>query len=457
MKFRYLTAIAVMTAMAVFTAASAYSATVKKQEQQLTAKKGAAAKASPKNVPRPEKRSTANRIAKRQGTKANGKSGGAVAQTQKIGKNALEVKRQETQNKIEAVRTSISENNTRKKKLEEELRLSEQEIHKVRNNLRSLRRDRMQSERKLRVQERTVIGLQNELTHEQQILEEINRQRLELLTQQQQPQWTSSDPNQKARANMMLGLLAKKSSESIRRLEKSQKELNAAVNRSKITSDKLNKTLAEERTEQTRLTRERRERQLTADKLDKELASQTVTLKKLQNDEKRLGNLMASLQKKEAAERRVREPQSKGRKTAGTSVAAAEPTGVTRTSQPINPVSGKVVAKFGEKRTVQGKTDRWQGTVFSVNGDEGVHAVRSGKVVFADYLRGYGNLIVLDHGGGYYSVYGNNATLEKDIGDQVKAGETISRVGKKEGAVSVLYFEVRHNGKPIDPTPWLNI
>lgn len=59
----------------------------------------------------------------------------------------------------------------------------------------------------------------------------------------------------------------------------------------------------------------------------------------------------------------------------------------------MNPVPGKVVARFGEKRTVSGKTDRWQGTVFSVTRDEGVHAVRDGKVVFADYLRGYGNLV----------------------------------------------------------------
>ena len=54
------------------------------------------------------------------------------------------------------------------------------------------------------------------------------------------------------------------------------------------------------------------------------------------------------------------------------------------------------------------------------------------KVVFADYLRGYGNLIILDHGAGYFTVYGNNATLEKDIGDKVKAGDVISRAGKNE-------------------------
>ena len=187
-----------------------------------------------------------------------------------------------------------------------------------------------------------------------------------------------------------------------------------------------------------------------------------MTLKRLQNDEKRLGNLIATLQRKEAEAKRAAQ-----RKTAAEQRRSSKQTKIV--SAPIvqrpplasgpsmNPVPGKVVARFGEKRTVSGKTDRWHGTVFSVTGDEGVHAVRDGKVVFADYLRGYGNLIILYHGAGYFTVYGNNATLEKDIGDKVKAGEVISRAGKNEGTVSVLYFELRHNGKPIDPTGWLNI
>ena len=259
-----------------------------------------------------------------------------------------------------------------------------------------------------------------------------------------------------------LSLLAKKSTESIHRLEKNQKELSRALERSKRTSDSLQKTLQEERSEQTRLTKERRERQLTAAKLNRELASQTMTLKRLQNDEKRLGSLVASLQRKEAeaqkaAQRRAAAAAKRSGKQTKTASVPAPQKALVSTGPRMNPVPGKVVARFGEKRTVSGKTDRWQGTVFSVTRDEGVHAVRDGKVVFADYLRGYGNLIILDHGAGYFTVYGNNATLEKDIGDKVKAGDVISRAGKNEGAVSVLYFELRHNGKPIDPTGWLNI
>ena len=157
-----------------------------------------------------------------------------------------------------------------------------------------------------------MLGLENELSHEQKILEEINRQRLELLTQEQQPQWAASDPNQKARTHMMLSLLAKKSTESIHRLEKNQKELGRALERSKRTSDSLQKTLQEERSEQTRLTMERRERQLTAAKLNRELASQTMTLKRLQNDEKQLGGI-ASAQRSRGAEGRPKTGSCRGK------------------------------------------------------------------------------------------------------------------------------------------------
>ncbi len=70
-------------------------------------------------------------------------------------------------------------------------------------------------------------------------------------------------------------------------------------------------------------------------------------------------------------------------------------------------------------------------------------AVRAGKVVFADYLKGYGNLLVIDHGRGYFTVYGcNNSSMEKDIGDLVEAGEIISHVGSKESDLSVFILRV---------------
>ena len=85
-----------------------------------------------------------------------------------------------------------------------------------------------------------------------------------------------------------------------------------------------------------------------------------------------------------------------------------------------------------------------------------MHAVAAGRVVFADWLRGFGNLMILDHGDGLLSVYGNNETLLRGVGDVVQAREVISAVGSTGGSQdSGLYFELRYQGKPFDPLAWL--
>jgi septal ring factor EnvC (AmiA/AmiB activator) len=79
-------------------------------------------------------------------------------------------------------------------------------------------------------------------------------------------------------------------------------------------------------------------------------------------------------------------------------------------------------------------------------------------VVFADWLRGFGNLLIVDHGNGYMSLYGNNETLFKQVGDSVKGGDSIAAVGNSGGnAESGLYFELRHESKTLDPLKWITL
>jgi septal ring factor EnvC (AmiA/AmiB activator) len=88
-------------------------------------------------------------------------------------------------------------------------------------------------------------------------------------------------------------------------------------------------------------------------------------------------------------------------------------------------------------------------------GDE-VHAVAAGRVVFADWLRGYGNLLIVDHGDDYLSIYANNESVLKRVGDAVHAGDVVATVGASGGNESSgLYFELRHQGRAFDPVPWL--
>lgn len=87
---------------------------------------------------------------------------------------------------------------------------------------------------------------------------------------------------------------------------------------------------------------------------------------------------------------------------------------------------------------------------------DAVRAVHAGTVVFADYLRGHGELIILDHGGGYLTLYAHNQSLLKSVGETVNGGDVIARAGNSGGLrESALYFEIRRGGKTLDPALWL--
>ena len=118
------------------------------------------------------------------------------------------------------------------------------------------------------------------------------------------------------------------------------------------------------------------------------------------------------------------------------------------------PVDGRLLAHFGETRGDDART-KWDGVMISASAGSQVHAVHGGRVVFADWLRGAGLLVILDHGNGYLSLYGHNQTLLKEAGDIVKAGESISTVGSSGGQdTPALYFAIRQQGRPSDPAQW---
>lgn len=117
------------------------------------------------------------------------------------------------------------------------------------------------------------------------------------------------------------------------------------------------------------------------------------------------------------------------------------------------PIAGKVAAKFGAKR---GDGPTWRGMFIKAPEGTDVRAIAAGRVVFADWMRGWGNVIIVNHGGEYLSIYGFNQTVLKHAGDAVKAGEIIANAGNTGGnEESGLYFELRHLGKPIDPSGWV--
>ncbi len=117
------------------------------------------------------------------------------------------------------------------------------------------------------------------------------------------------------------------------------------------------------------------------------------------------------------------------------------------------PVEGKVRRLFGKRKP---RSDlKWQGVRIDAPSGRHVRSVSHGRVAFADWLRGFGNLIIVDHGNGYLSLYGHNESLFKSAGEWVEAGDVISSVGSSGGqAKAGLYFEIRKRGKPQNPTRW---
>jgi septal ring factor EnvC (AmiA/AmiB activator) len=119
------------------------------------------------------------------------------------------------------------------------------------------------------------------------------------------------------------------------------------------------------------------------------------------------------------------------------------------------PVVGKIVAQFGEQRAGGVK---WDGVLVETERGSPVRSVYHGRIVFADWLPGLGLLTIVDHGQGYLSLYGHNERLFKAVGERVTAGDTIASAGDSGGSARPeLYFEIRKQGRPMDPRPWFKV
>jgi septal ring factor EnvC (AmiA/AmiB activator) len=173
--------------------------------------------------------------------------------------------------------------------------------------------------------------------------------------------------------------------------------------------------------------------------LQQRMASRDAELAQLRADEERLQALVAELR-----ERLADIPELGG----------AQAFGASRGSLPW-PLAGPLVARFGETRS---GSLRWSGLLIGAEAGDPVRAVSHGRVVFSDWLRGLGLLLIIDHGDGYLTLYGHNQALYKEAGDWVDAGEIIATVGTSGGRSrgrDALYFEVRADGDPVDPLGWL--
>ncbi len=117
------------------------------------------------------------------------------------------------------------------------------------------------------------------------------------------------------------------------------------------------------------------------------------------------------------------------------------------------PTKGRIQNRYGQPRN-QGRL-KWQGITISGKDGQDIRAIAPGRIIFADWIRGYGLMLIVDHGNNYMSLYGHNQSLYKDVGDIVTSKEVIAALGNSGGSnTTSLYFEMRHKGKPINPETW---
>ncbi|MDD3529420.1 MAG: peptidoglycan DD-metalloendopeptidase family protein [Gallionellaceae bacterium] len=212
------------------------------------------------------------------------------------------------------------------------------------------------------------------------------------------------------------------------------------------------------------LAKEKETRQLVYDKLSRQIRQQRQEIDSLVRDERRLARLIERLRrlaeeakaKKAAQQRQAQKGKpTKGqavKKVADASLAGYKFAGLR--GKLALPAAGEIVARYGQARSGGGPA--WKGLFIRTRAGQPVHAVGSGEVVFADWLRGFGNLLIIDHGDGYLSLYSNNESLYKQAGDAVRAGDVVAAVGNTGGHEEPgLYFELRRQGRPFDPLSWV--
>ncbi|MHB1232645.1 MAG: murein hydrolase activator EnvC family protein [Burkholderiales bacterium] len=324
------------------------------------------------------------------------------------------------------------------------LKQSDQAISDLNRSLRELAREQQaataalnqaqQQSRQMRARIRSQQALLSKLLYQQYVNGSQDAMRLILNLQ---------NPNDIARQVAYYGYLSRSRATLITGLRSDLADAEAAERVVREKYAELAQIQARQKTQKTALQKEADARKVTLAKLERQIGARRKQVAQLERDERRLTRLVERLAR---AKRKPSKPG--GRPT--------PPSGdFTKLKGHLKlPVAGELTNRFGGQRADTGTA--WKGLFIRASAGSPVKALGPGRVVFADWLRGFGNLIIIDHGDGYMSLYGNNEALLKHEGESVAAGETIATAGNSGGnAESGLYFEVRYHSRPIDPLEWV--
>ncbi|WP_439240224.1 MULTISPECIES: murein hydrolase activator EnvC [unclassified Lonepinella] len=368
---------------------------------------------------------------------------------------------------------------TQIKQQEQKIAQRKQEQNKLQSALKS-------QENKINNVVGTLRETETSLKETQKIIAETNRQ-IKSLEQQQKAQkaklakqldaiYRSGNPNSvvehllsdDAKNNDRMMVYAKHMNQSrlalLDELKSTQKQLEEQKAYLSGQQQEQKTQLSEQKKQQQALQKAKNERQSTLNQLNKTLVQEQSRLDSLKANEQALQNEIkraekaAAEQEKREREQYAQKKQAEEKRTNKTYQPTAQEqqllrSGVGLSGKYAYPVSGKLLHRFGE---TQGGETKWKGIVISARSGTPVKAISGGRVILADWLRGYGQVVIVDHGKGYLSLYGFNQAIFVKVGTLVNAGQKIAEVGNSGGqASSGLYFGITQKGVPKNPLTWL--
>lgn len=381
----------------------------------------------------------------------------------------------ELREKIDSLQKDISNAEGSKAEVADQLKDSERSISHLQRELRELGEQKGELQGTLRELGQQSRSLEGQLATQQAQLENLlYRQYLRGSPDSLQLLLNGDDPSQIARDLYYLGAVARARAELLAQLEATlkKKQVLAVSTRERATA--LAAVEEKQKDKHGKLLSQREQKKATLSKIAAQIAAQKKEVGALQRDEKRMTELIGRLSKLIAARtaaakrepaRNTTPPSRLGK--SGTSPGVTEiennqlpqaaPAGsfARQKGELRLPVKGTVTNRFGSPRQ---EGNNWKGLFIRSNAGNEVKAVAGGRVVFAEWMRGFGNLLIIDHGDSYLSIYGNNDALLKHVGDSIRGGDTVATVGNSGGnPESGLYFEIRHQGQPVDPLKWASL
>lgn len=344
---------------------------------------------------------------------------------------------QQIKARIESVRKTIQADTTKRDALLGQLENADLQIQSAREQSSEIRQRRVDSERKLAELEHERVEIEQK-NHQQRAalaselrLAYMNGQeeQLKLLLNQQ-------DPVELGRMLAYYGYFGRARADRIAAIRDHLNHLELIAADAATETQRLREIEQQQRLQVTRLAQARQQRAQTLTAIQTKIRARGAELTNLQREAATLEKLLEEL-------RRASEDFP---------LLSPQPFGKLQGKLPW-PAKGKITARFNQLRA--GGPLRWQGIVIDTEPSTQVRAPFHGRVVYADWLAGLGLLVVLDHGGGYLSLYGHNEQIYRKVGDVVAPGDALGIVSEKADGAAELYFEIRKGKQPLDPQQWL--